>query len=192
MREYAVATGSPYLDVWDAAGQHTAPQSRPSSTMHYTRSMLTRYEGAIQRFPWQPNGAVERVGAMAWLLFLTILPAQSVSAQGRSLAATAVGSELRVVASLTSSVTGAPGPTIAVPANEEGASSRIPWVLLGAGTGALLGGVIGHNKHVDASSANPDSSISRANVDLNTAVGFLEGGIVGALAGLIVHAVLRP
>lgn len=108
------------------------------------------------------------------------------------MAATAVSIEHRVSGTLTLSVNGAPGLTIALPANEEGASSRIPWVLLGAGTGAILGGVIGHNKHVDASSANPDSSISRANVDLNTAVGFLEGGIVGALTGLILHAVLRP
>lgn len=160
--------------------------------MRNTGGMLIRDEGAPRRLAWRPNCAIGRAGLTIWLLMLTIVPAQPIAAQERSLAATAARSEHRVSGSLTSSVTGAPGPTIALPANEEGASSRIPWVLLGAGTGAILGGVIGHNKHVDASSSNPDSSISRANVDLNTAVGFLEGGIVGALAGLIVHAVLRP
>lgn len=160
--------------------------------MRYTGGMLIRDEGATRRLPWRPKCAVHRAGLMAWLLILTVLPAQPMSAQERSLAATAVRSEHGVAGSLPSSANGAPGPLIAHPANEEGASSRIPWVLLGAGTGAILGGVIGHNKHVDASSANPDSAIRGLNEDLNTAVGFLEGAIVGALTGLILHAVLRP
>lgn len=112
--------------------------------------------------------------------------------QQRSVAATAVRGEHRVSGTFAASVTGAPVPTIALPVNEGRASSRIPWVLLGPGTGAVLGRVIGHNKNVEASSSNPNSSISGATVDLNTAVGFLEGGIVGALAGLILHAVPRP
>ena len=173
-------------------GNSLSQQSKSSSTMRSTGGMLIRDEGANRRLPWRRDCAVECAGLMAWLLILTILPAQPMSAQERSLAATAVRSEHRVSDTLTSSVYGAPGPTIALPTNEEGASSRIPWVLLGAGTGAILGGVIGHNKHVDASSSNPDSAIRGLNADLNTAVGFLEGGIVGALTGLILHGVLRP
>lgn len=108
------------------------------------------------------------------------------------MAATAVRNAHRLAGTLPSSVIGAPRRIIALPVNEEGGWSRTAWIVLGAGTGAILGGVIGHNKHVDASSSNPDSAISGANVELNTAIGVLEGGIAGALAGWIVHAMLRP
>ena len=165
----------------------TQPNNRSFITNAYTHGMLIRDEGAIRRLPWRPNWT----GLMASLLILTVLPAQQVSAQERSLAATAVRSERRVAGGLPSSANGSSGPTIALPANEEGASSRIPWVLLGAGTGAILGGVIGHNKPVESSS-NPDSALRGLTADLNTAVGFLEGAIFGALTGLILHAVLRP
>lgn len=85
----------------------------------------------------------------------------------------------------------APERSMVFVAQERSASSSTSWILAGAATGAVAGAVIGHNKDTNGSSANPDSSLSGASKDLNTFVGFLEGGLIGAAAGYLAHRVLR-
>ena len=118
---------------------------------------------------------------MYWLAFAA-LPISALRAQERSSAAVGVRvqRERSDTASVNAMVHGAVNR-----AAEAQSSSRIPWVLLGAGSGAILGGVIGHNRHVEASTSNPDSSLSGASRDLNTAVGSVVGALLGATIGYV-------